>query len=138
MISFAKICSAEQGLKVASFNFYLPFTWMQLLKLTCFNNKSQCKFWLKIITGKIYLKKIFILVYFDSQKQGRKKIWNPTLSFWRRCWHAPKTQLDWSVWHFHLAHGSKEKCRNSNFFPPLLIAIDIDLNIFFLRDMFCI
>ena len=49
--------------------------------------------------------------------------------------HRPVCQLGWILWSM-LARPSKGQCRNSKFFPPQLLAVKEDQNIFFLETCF--
>ena len=49
--------------------------------------------------------------------------------------HRPVCQLGWILWCM-LARPSKGQCRNSKIFPPLLLAVKVDQNIFFLETCF--
>ena len=44
--------------------------------------------------------------------------------------HRPVSQLGWILWCM-LARPSKGQCRNSKIFPPLLLTVKVDQNIFF-------
>ena len=49
--------------------------------------------------------------------------------------HRPVCQLGWILWCM-LARPSKGQCRNSKIFPPLLLAVKADQNIFFPETCF--
>ena len=49
--------------------------------------------------------------------------------------HRPVSQLGWILWCM-LARPSKGQCRNSKIFPPLLLTVKVDQNIFFLETCF--
>ena len=49
--------------------------------------------------------------------------------------HRPVSQLGWILWCM-LARPSKGQCRNSKNFPPLLLAVKEDQNIFFPETCF--
>ena len=49
--------------------------------------------------------------------------------------HQPVSQLGWILWCM-LARPSKGQCRNSKNFPPLLLAVKVDQNIFFPETCF--
>ena len=49
--------------------------------------------------------------------------------------HRPVCQLGWILWCM-LARPSKGQCRNSKIFPPLLLAVKVDQNIFFPETCF--
>ena len=49
--------------------------------------------------------------------------------------HRPVSQLGWILWCM-LARPSKGQCRNSKIFPPLLLAVKVDQNIFFPETCF--
>ena len=49
--------------------------------------------------------------------------------------HRPVSQLGWILWCM-LARPSKGQCRNSKIFPPLLLTVKVDQNIFFPETCF--
>ena len=49
--------------------------------------------------------------------------------------HRPVSQLGWILWCM-LARPSKGQCTNSKIFPPLLLIVNVDQNIFFLETCF--
>ena len=49
--------------------------------------------------------------------------------------HCRVGQLGWILWCM-LVRPSKGQCRNSKFFPPLLLAVKVDQNIFFPETCF--
>ena len=49
--------------------------------------------------------------------------------------HRPVSQLGWILWCM-LARPSKGQCTNSKIFPPLLLTVKVDLDIFFLETCF--
>ena len=49
--------------------------------------------------------------------------------------HRPVSQLGWILWCM-LARPSKGQCRNSKNFPPLLLTVKVDQNIFFPETCF--
>ena len=51
--------------------------------------------------------------------------------------HRPVCQLGWILWCM-LARPSKGQCRNSKFFPPLLLTVKVDQNIFFPETCFAL
>ena len=49
--------------------------------------------------------------------------------------HRPVSQLGWILWCM-LARPSKGQCTNSKIFPPLLLTVKVDQNIFFPETCF--
>ena len=98
-------------------------------------HNTHCEFRLRNGRGKTCLWKKYILVYFHRQKQGKKNFWLPTLSYWATSQTAPASQ---PIGHDFMVHvwPSKGQCRNTKIFPPLLLAIKVDQNIFFPETCF--